>query len=344
MKTKSFKDSFLFKAIMNQKGNIDFGSSDDSGSDSSESSESSDESSVEASSDSDSSESVEVSAETEEELESEIEQAIEEGASEEEVKNMIRQFTLKVNGKEYIKKIDLSNEDEIQKELQLALAGRHAMQRSAELEKAYRNDIGRLKSDTASVLKELGIDPLQFSSSFIEKYLEESQKDPAELEREQKIKEYEMLKAENERLKKEREEETRKAQMAQVEKEIETDIISALEGDSELPVNPEVIAMVADSMLWAMSNGFDDITAKDVLPTVKAELQKKFRTVAGSLKSPAALKALLGDDILNNLREERVQQAKKQIKSVNNLKETSSPAKTEEKPRQKISLKDFMGM
>jgi len=347
VKTKSFRDSFLFKAIMNQKGNIDFGSSDSGdSSDSSESSESSEES-VEARSEessSESSESVEVQAETEEELESEIEQAIEEGASEEEVKNMIRQFTLKVNGKEYIKKIDLSNEDEVQKELQLALAGRHAMQRSAELEKAYRNDINRLKSDTASVLKELGIDPLQFSSSFIEKYLEESQKDPAELEREQKIKEYEMLKAENERLKKEREEEQRRNQMAEVEKELETDIISALEGDSELPVNPEVIAMVADSMLWAMSNGFDDITAKDVLPTVKAELQKKFRTVASSLKSPAALKALLGDDILNNLREERVQQAKKQIKIVNNLKETSSPSKTEEKPRQKISLKDFMGM
>lgn len=343
MKTKSFKDSFLFKAIMNEKGNIDFGSSDsgDSG-DSSESS--SEDSSVEASSEDSSEGSVDVQASTEEELESEIEQAIEDGASEEEVKNMIRQFTLKVNGKEYIKKIDLSNEEEVQKELQLALAGRHAMQRSAELEKAYKNDIGRLKSDTASVLRELGIDPLQFSSSFIERYLEESQKDPAELEREQKIKEYEMLKAENERLKKEREEEIRRSQMAEVEKEIETDIISALENDSELPVNPEVIAMVADGMLWALSNGFDDVTAKDILPTVKAELQRKFRTVASSLKSPAALKAMLGDDILNNLREERVQQAKKQIKSVNNLKETSSPSKTEEKPRQKMSLKDFMGM
>jgi hypothetical protein len=287
---------------------------------------------------------IEVQAENEQELEQEIEQAIEDGATEEEVKNMLRTFTLKVNGKEYRKQIDLSNEEEIQKELQLALAGRQAMQRSAELERAYKNDLGRLKSDTASVLAELGIDPLQFSSSFIEKYLEDSQKDPAELEREKKLKEYEELKAENERLRKEREEEARKSQMSQIEKEIETDIISALDSDPELPANPEVIAMVADNMLWAMANGYEDITAKDVLPTVKAELQRKFRTVASSLKSPAALKALLGDDILNNLREERVQQAKQQVKSVNALKESTAPAKKDEVPSKKLKLSDFMGM
>jgi hypothetical protein len=287
---------------------------------------------------------IEVQAETEQELQQEVEQAIEDGASEKEVMDMMRTFTLKVNGKEYHKKIDLNNTDELQKELQLALAGRQAMQRSAELEKAYKNDLGRLKNDTASVLAELGIDPLQFSSSFIEKYLEQSQKDPAEIERENKLREYEELKAENDRLKKEREEENRKAQMSQVEKEIETDIISALDSDPELPANPEVIAMVADTMLWAMANGYEDISAKDVLPTVKAELQRKFRTVASSLKSPAALKALLGDDILNNLREERVQQAKQQVKSVNSLKEPNSPSKKEEIPAKKTKLSDFMGM
>lgn len=315
--------------------------------------ETSNESSMEATSESvessessneESSSGIEVQAETEQELEQEIEQAMEEGASEEEVKNMIREFTLKVNGKEYRKKIDLSNEDELQKELQLALAGRQAMQRSAELERAYKNDLSRLKSDTASVLAELGIDPLQFSSSFIEKYLEDSQKDPAELEREKKLKEYEELKVENERLRKEREEASREAIKSQIEKEIETDIISALDSDPDLPADPEVIVMVADVMLWAMSNGYEDITAKDVLPTVKAELQRKFRTVASSLKSPAALKALLGDDILNNLREERVQQAKQQVKSVNALKEPTAPAKKDEAPAKKLKLSDFMGM
>ena len=79
------------------------------------------------------SEVVEVAAETESELKDEIEDAIEEGASEEEVKNMIREFTLKVNGKEFKRQIDLNDEEAVKKELQLGLAGRQAMQRSKEL-------------------------------------------------------------------------------------------------------------------------------------------------------------------------------------------------------------------
>jgi hypothetical protein len=286
-----------------------------------------------------------VQATTEKELEAEVEQAIEEGASEEEVKQMIREFTLKVNGKEYKRQIDLNDEEGLQKELQMALAGRQAMQRSAELEKAYKGDIERLKTDTASVLRELDIDPVSFAAQVIENHLAQNAKSPEQLEQEQKASEYQKMKEENEKLKKEYEDRVRQAEMSKVEKEIETDILSALEGDKELPANPEVIAMVADNMLWAMQNGWEDVTAQDVLPTVKQELQNKFRTIAGSLKSTSALKALLGDDILNNLREERVQQAQKQVNTINNIKQGAiTDKKAEEKPSKKMSLKDFMGM
>lgn len=289
-------------------------------------------------------ESVEVKAETEGELQDEIEQAIEEGASEEEVKNMIREFTLKVNGKEYKRQIDLNDEDGLQKELQMALAGRQAMQHLAESQKAHKGDIERLKSDTAAVLQELDIDPVTFAAQVIENHLAQNAKSPEEIAEEQKQSDYQKIREENERLKKDNEDRIRQSEMAKVEKEIETDILGALDGDKELPANPEVIAMVADNMLWAMQNGWEDVTAKDVLPTVKAELQNKFRTIAGSLKSTSALKALLGDDILNNLREERVQQAKSQVKSINNIKAGSAPEKKEEKEVKKVSLKDFMGM
>ena len=307
----------------------------------------SEESSQEVESSEESSESQEASsvqAETEEELQEEVEQAIKDGASEEEVKNMIREFTLKVNGKEYTRKIDLSNEDELQKELQLALAGRQAMQKLAETERAHKQDIEKWARDPKNGLKELGIDPVQFAAQVIEEYLQESAKSPQEIEAERRASEYQKMKEENERLRKEFEEKTRQAEMAKVEKEIETDILSALEGDPELPANPEVIAMVADNMLWAMQNGWEDVSAADVLPTVKAELQNKFRSIAGSLKSNAALKALLGDDILNNLREERVQQAKQQVKTLNNIKSTPKQEEAKQESVKKISLKDFMGM
>jgi hypothetical protein len=285
-----------------------------------------------------------VQAETAEELQAEVEQAIEDGASEEEVKEMLREYTLKVNGKEYLRKIDLSNDDELQKELQMALAGRQAMQKLAESERAHKSDLERWTKNPKAGLSELGIDPVQFAAQVIEDYLAESAKSPEEIEAEKRASEFQRIREENERLKKEAEERVRQAEMAKVEKELENDILSALDGDPELPSSPEVIAKVADNMLWAMQNGWEDVTAADVLPTVKQELQNQFRSIAGSLKSNAALKALLGDDILNNLREERVQQAKQQVNTISNIKQSSVPEKKEEKPKKKVSLKDFMGM
>jgi hypothetical protein len=152
------------------------------------------------------------------------------------------------------------------------------------------------------------------------------------------------MKEENDKLRKDNEDRVRASEMAAVEKELETDILSALEGDTELPANPEVIAMVADNMLWAMQNGWEDVNAKDVIPTVKAELQNKFRSIAGSLKSKSALKALLGDDVLNSLREERIEQAGKHVKNINNIKHNSAPEKKDEKEIKKRTIKDFMGM
>lgn len=287
-------------------------------------------------------EAVEVQAESEEELAEELQEAAEKGASKEELTNMVRQYTLKVNNKEYVRELDLNDEEAVKRALQMEIAGRQAMQSKAELEKAYSHDIERLKSDPFGVLKELGLDPIELSSKQLEKFLEEKKKSPEQIEQERVQREYQELKAENERLKKEREDKERDSAVAAAEKEIETDIISALEGDSDLVASPEVINMVVDNMLWAMNNGYENVTAKDVLPTVKNEIQKKYRNYAKSMKSTTALKSLLGDDILNNLREERIQKVKSQVTNINNVKSTAKAPEKKEDVRKKLSLSDFM--
>lgn len=295
------------------------------------------------------SEEVEVKAETEEELEKELEEAADKGASKEELVDMVRQYTLKVQGKEFVKELDLSNDEAITKELQMAAMAPRAMQRAKELEKLIGDTDESIKSDPFAYMEKLGLDPIQLAAAKIEEYLAEKAKSPEQIESERRAKEYEQLKAENERLKKQSEEKERAAALAQAEKEIETDIITALEGDSDLEASPEVINMVVDNMLWAMTpvseggGGFTDVSAKDVLPTVKAELQEKYRAYAKSMKSTTALKSLLGDDILNNLREERIEKVKNQVSNINNIKKTPSPDKKEEAPKKKVSLRDFMG-
>jgi len=288
-------------------------------------------------------EAVEVSADTEEELEEELQAAADEGASDEELTNMVRQYTLKVGGKEYVRELDLNDEDAIKRALQLEIAGRQAMQSNAEIKKSYDNDIQRLKENPWSVLEELGIDPVELAAKRIEDHLAQNKKSPEEVEQDRRVKEYDDMKAEIEAMKKEKEDSERASQMAAAEKEIESDIISALDGDNDLESSPEVVNMVVDSMLWAMNNGFQDVTAKDVLPTVKAEIQKKYRSYAKSMKSTTALKSLLGDDILNNLREERLDKIKNQVKSVNSIKSTSAKQEKEEKStKKKVSISDFM--
>jgi len=288
-------------------------------------------------------EAVEVSADTEEELEEELQAAADEGASDEELTNMVRQYTLKVGGKEYVRELDLNDEDAIKRALQLEIAGRQAMQSNAEIKKSYDNDIQRLKENPWSVLEELGIDPVELAAKRIEDHLAQNKKSPEEIEQDRRVKEYDDMKAEIEAMKKEKEDSERASQMAAAEKEIESDIISALDGDNDLESSPEVVNMVVDSMLWAMNNGFQDVTAKDVLPTVKAEIQKKYRSYAKSMKSTTALKSLLGDDILNNLREERLDKIKNQVKSVNSIKSTSAKQEKEEKStKKKVSISDFM--
>lgn len=289
---------------------------------------------------SDSEEVVEVQAESEEELETEIKDAIEEGATEEEVKDMIRQFTLKVNGKEIVKELDMSDEEAIRKELQLAYAGRQSMQESAELKKLYGQEIERLRTDPFAVLKELELDPLALSADYIDRYLKENEMSDEEKASIKQQDEYKQLKEENERLKREHETKLRQEQVAQLEREIETDILSALEGDAELIADRETIALVADNLIWAAENNIE-VSAKDVLPTVKKQLRDQFRNATARFKSTAILKDYMGDELMNKLREERLQQVKSQPNNVSSIQQTSQGQKPKEEVKKKVNLSDL---
>lgn len=286
---------------------------------------------------------VEVQAETEAELEQEIKEAIDEGATEEEVKDMIRSFTLKVNGKEIVKEIDLSDEETLQRELQLAAAGRSAMQENAELKKIFEQEIGSLKNDPLGKMLEIGFseeEAMEYFANKINEFVEKSQRPQEEIEAEKRAKEIEEAMKRAEEAEKKLKEKERQEQLKAMETQLENDIIDALDSDTDLPNTPEVIAMVADNMIWAIKNGFEDVTAKDVIPTVKKELETKFRSIASNLKSPAALKALLGDNVLKTLREERIEAAKK-VPSVKELKKSVSSDEKPQQERKKIALSEL---
>ena len=335
--------NFHTKIFSNEKGEIsDDGAESDSSSDDSGMEE---ESSIEPSSDSEeisepSEGEISVSATNEQELEQEIKEAIEDGASEEEVKNMIRQYTLKVDGKEFVKELDLNNEEEIIRQLQLAAKGQKSMQELQELKKLYQEELNNILSDPFKALKQLDpdFDPIEASARYLDEVLKEQEMDPEEKERLRIQKEFEEIKAERDRLKKEAEDKAREQEMAALAAEIENDIMGALSEDPDLIADRETVALVAENLHWAAKKGID-VSAKDVLPTVKRQLQENFQKSASRFKSTAALKQYMGNDLLEKLREERVkQQAEKQVKNINNVQNVKKPEDAKKEESKKIKL------
>lgn len=288
-------------------------------------------------------EEVEVKAESEEELEEEIEEAIEKGASEEEVKSMIRQFTLKVDGKEITRELDIHDDEAIKAEMQKAYKGQKTMQEKAEQEKLFGDFLEGVKADPFKMMKMLDpdFDPVDYSSKYFDELLKEQELSPKEREDIQRQKEFEDNKAELDKMKQEIADEKQKKEDAKLVAEIKTDIMSALDEDPELVADDETVAMVAGHLHWAASKGID-ITAKQVLPTVKDEIKEQFQKAAGRLRSPDLLKKYMGDNLLEKLRQDRVQTQQKKVTSVNDVQSTSKTEANKPEEKEKIKLSDWM--
>jgi hypothetical protein len=281
----------------------------------------------------------EMSASDQAELKDAIEEAIEEGATEEEVQDMIKTFTLKVNGKEVVKKIDLNDEESIKRELQMAHAGRGAMQRAKELEKAYEEALEELKSDPFSVLKQLGTDVDELTKGYLQKQIEEMKKSPEELAQEKYERELAEAREQERKYKEELDRIRYEQVMAEENAKLEDEISGALDAYEQLPDNPMVRQKIAETMMWAMENGYDDVSAKDVLPTVEKELIKQQEQFFSSMPTQF-IEKFLGKSNIEKMRENRLAKAKAAPKKPK-VTETSDKPLKEKEERKKVRAKDF---
>jgi hypothetical protein len=283
-----------------------------------------------------------IPAQAEQQLQDAVEDAIASGASEKEVKNLIKEFQLKVNGKIVNKKIDLSDENSLRNELQLAAAARQSMQESANLKKLYESEVTRLRQDPFSVLAELGLDPDQLAEMRIQQRIEEMKKSPEQLEREKIQAELQAAREEANKLKAEREAEQFEKLKDQAAAQIETEIEQALDSHKTLPKSRHIVKRIADSMLWAINNGYDDVTAEDVMPLVEKEWRDEMSRLMDD--SPEdVLEQLIGQRNIERLRAKRLSaMAASNTKTASSIKPTAgSVQKQDDKPREKIKQRDF---
>lgn len=288
------------------------------------------------------SEAVEVQAETTEELKEEIQEAIEDGASEEEVKEMIEEFTLKVNGKEKTVTLDWNDKADIVRRLQMAEAGQSAMHGKRELEKAYESEIGRLKRNPWEVLEELGLNPDEMSEQRIRARVDEMKKSPEQRQHEQLQRDLEDARAKL----KEQEDEAESARFQQLQQEeaskLETEIHSALDAHTTLPRSPKTVQRVADAMLWAMDNGYENVSAEDVIPSVQDEIKNELNQFMKDLPIEL-MEEFIGKQSLEKFRKSRLNNI--QTSTLSEVKATTKAseqkAEKDAKPRRKQKSKDF---
>jgi hypothetical protein len=274
-------------------------------------------------------------------LQDAVETALANGASEKEVKNLIKEFQLKVNGKTISKKIDLSDEAALKNELQLSAAARQAMQEAANLKKLYEKEVGRLKQNPWEVLQELGMDPDELAELRIQSRIEEMKKSPEQLERERIQKELQEAREEAKRLKEEREAENFEKLKQQAAIQIENEIEAALDAHKTLPKSRHIVKRIADSLLWAMDQGYEDATVEDVLPMVEKEWRDEMSRLMDD-SSEDILEQLIGQRNIERLRAKRLAGMNQAPKTAAAVKSTAaSIQKQEQTPAQKMKQRDF---
>jgi hypothetical protein len=288
-----------------------------------------------------------VQSENDEDFKQEVEDAIEEGATEQEIQEMIKEYKIKVNGKEKTVKLDLSNEEDIIRKLQLAEMSHLSMQQKRELEKEYEQEVKRLLQDPKSTLKELGLDPLKLGEEWLRQEVEDRKKSPEMRAKEQLEKEL----AEARRKLQEQEEQSKNARMAQLQVEeaqkLEVEIEQALDAHKTLPRSPKTVARIADALLWTMDNaetlGIDpeQVTVEDVIPTVENEIRRELASFMDELPEEL-MEEYIGKKNLERLRKNRLTAMKP-----NNVSSVKPVAKKEiEKEQQsgkksKLKMKDY---
>lgn len=264
-----------------------------------------------------------------------------------EAKKMLKQLRLKIDGQEYDEQLPFEIPDDeksrewMTRHLQKAKGADKRFQESKQLEDQVKQFVQSLQNDPKSVLAQIGIDPEEFATSFIEEKLKRSQMSPEQLE---KIELQEKLKKLEEESKKKEEEYTNreKERLFKQERErIDLQMGQAIE-KSDLPKSPYVVKKMAEYMMAGLANGLD-VTPDDVLPLVREDIMKDVQQMF-SLMPEDVIESVVGKEVFNKVRKRNVAKAKAatptNIRS--QIQDTGkSSQSTAEKPKPKLSMKEF---
>jgi hypothetical protein len=261
-----------------------------------------------------------------------------------------KKIPIKVDSQVEEVEIDLDNEEELRKQLQLARVAQKRMQQFSEYEKGVKGLLETLKTDPLKVLADprLGI-PIdvqrKMADAIINNEIEEMSKSPEQKEAEKRQKEYEQLKKELEDTKKKQEQERFQMMQAQAAKEFDVEISSAIE-KAGLPKNARTVKYLADAMLLCYDNKID-MTFEELVPYVRKEIMGDFRDLIGALPDEE-FEDWLGKDQVGRLRKRSLAKLKSAATAAPVAEQVKPTGDAERKQvedksaKSKIPLRDFL--
>lgn len=264
--------------------------------------------------------------------------------AEKELEKRLKKLKLKVDGKEIEEELDLDNDEELVRHLQMAKMGQKRAQEKAELEKQVRAFFEAFEKDPFAAMQELGKDPNQVIDDYINKQMENAKKSPEQLQREQ-------LEAELQRMKTEREREREELKSKELERLQQQEferydmLMEQALTKSDLPKTPYIVKKIADYMLIGLEAGHD-VSPEDVIPLVREEMHGDLKEMFNSLPEEV-IEGLLGEQVLNKLRKRRVAKSQEAQKALGKapIQDTGKTSKGQEnKSKEKVSFKQFFGV
>lgn len=238
----------------------------------------------------------------------------------EEVKRALK---LKIDGQEI--EYDLSNEDQLKRDLQLSRAAQKRMQEASQMRKQAEDLLHFAKQNPREFFEKVGLNPVEFSEMILSEKLEQEMLTPEERthrEMERKLKEYQDREEQQKR-----EAETKR--MSELEEkyaqDIQTQFTTALE-NSGLPKSPRTIARMAELQMISLNNGLD-LNPTDMVELVRqsyiTEIQELFGQTDGE-----ALMGLMGESVASKIRKHDLSRIKRQevLKKQSNIGKQSKPA------------------
>lgn len=260
------------------------------------------------------------------------------------IEKQIKKFKLKVDGVEEDFELDMNNEEEIKKHLQMSKASSKRMSESAALRKSAEQFIELLKTNPRKVLSDpnIGVDLKNLAQEIINGELEQAAKSPEQIALEKAQAELQEIKDRYKKDEDERKERDFKRLQSEQEEKIQTNIESAL-ASGGLPKSPYTVRKMAELMIMALENG-KNLEPKDLVGMLRNQMNSDIKELF-SASNDDVLEELLGKDNIGRLSKRRlakVKTAQPAAQTASSVKPTGV-AKPAEAPKSAgISMRAFL--